>query len=428
MFWLFIYLLYFLFSVMALVAGFVFYLIWFQSDYYFPKPTGKYAVGTKTDHWIDTNRKEIFHEISADKHRELMVTFWYPVQGTLPEKPTTPYVPYAIEYLKKNLKMVWLMLGFSRRCYCYAQADMPFVASESLFPVIIFLHGNMSYRESNTAQCEDLASHGFIVLGLSQPFSSVVQFPDDCVMHGINVMAESAKQDKNPLEFMHSQLLPIVLADINFVLDQLKILTQQKDSIFYQRIDLNNVGLFGHSAGACLAIQACRYEPRIKAAVALDGNLIGPDAISSFDKPLMFILSSNYGCREWTSDDFIKMGIKSLDEALALSQLFNSSSVPAIRKLAKSIGRDVYAFVINNAGHADLSDASHLKQGAVLLKLLDCLGMAGGLKTQLGPIDGFRVSNIVNMHLVDFFNKYLKDEPSELLGCISRLYLEVDKI
>ena len=428
MFYFFAYLLYFLTSIIVLIAGFVAYLIWLQPDYYFPKPTGQYAIGRKTYHWIDTNSKEAFHKDPEHPHRELMVTIWYPAQGTLPEKPTTPYALYMIDHLKKNLKMIWLMLGFSRRLFCYAQTDIPFATSESQFPVIIFLHGNMSYRESNTAHCENLASHGYIVIGLSTPFSNIVPFPDNRVTHGINIMQESAKKDKNPLEFMHSQLLPITLADISFVLGQLKELAEQKDSIFYQHIDLNNIGLLGHSAGACLAVQVCRHEPRIKAVIALDGNLIGPDATSPFDKPLMFILSSNYGCRTWTVNDFTKMGIKSLDDAKALSHLFNSSSAPAITQLTQAIGHDAYAFVINNAGHGDLTDAAHLKHGSLILKLLGHLGMAGNLETQLGSIDGFRANNIVNTYLLNFFNWYLKDQSSDLLDRTSKSSSEVNKI
>ena len=428
MFWLCTYFIYFLTGIIVLFIGFISYLIWFQPDHYFPKPTGQYAIGRKTYHWIDIQRKEAFHKDPEHPHTELMVTIWYPAQGTPPEKPSTPYAPYVIDHIKKNLKMIWLMLGFSRRLYCYAQTDIPFVTSKSQFPLIIFLHGNMSYRESNTAQCENLASHGYIVIGLSTPFSSVVQFSDGRIAHGINIMKESAKKDKNPLEFMHSQLLPITLADISFVLDQLKELAEQKGSIFYQHIDLNKIGLFGHSAGACLAVQVCRHEPRIKAVVALDGNLIGPDATSPIDKPLMFILSSNYGCRTWTANDFTKMGIKSLDDAKTLSEIFNSSSVPAITQLTQSIGHDAYAFVINDAGHGDLTDAAHLKHGSLILKLFGHLGLAGSLETQLGSIDGFRATDIVNTYLLNFFNWYLKDQSSDLLDRTSKSSSEVNKI
>ncbi len=48
------YCLYLLSIVIILVAGFIIYLIWFQPPFYFPKPTGPYAVSTKLYHWNST--------------------------------------------------------------------------------------------------------------------------------------------------------------------------------------------------------------------------------------------------------------------------------------------------------------------------------------------------------------------------------------
>jgi dienelactone hydrolase len=42
---------------------------------------------------------------------------------------------------------------------------------------------------------------------------------------------------------------------------------------FYRRLDLESVGALGWSLGGVLALQASRDEPRIKAAVNLDGWL-----------------------------------------------------------------------------------------------------------------------------------------------------------
>ena len=47
----------------------------------FPRPSGPYAVGTVTYHWVDAARPEIFTADPND-HRELMVQVWYPAQPT----------------------------------------------------------------------------------------------------------------------------------------------------------------------------------------------------------------------------------------------------------------------------------------------------------------------------------------------------------
>ena len=53
------YVLYGILGIGAVTVSFVVYLVWLQPSFYFPKPTGIYAVGSKTYHWIDSSRKEL---------------------------------------------------------------------------------------------------------------------------------------------------------------------------------------------------------------------------------------------------------------------------------------------------------------------------------------------------------------------------------
>ena len=75
-------------SFALLAAGFFVYLIWFQSPFYFPKPTGPYAVGVKTYHWIDTKRKELYTTDPAHPFHELLVKCWYPTDPATKPSPT----------------------------------------------------------------------------------------------------------------------------------------------------------------------------------------------------------------------------------------------------------------------------------------------------------------------------------------------------
>lgn len=56
----------------------------------FPRPSGPYAIGTVTYHWVDAARPEIFTADPND-HRELMVQVWYPAHANL-SAPRAPYV------------------------------------------------------------------------------------------------------------------------------------------------------------------------------------------------------------------------------------------------------------------------------------------------------------------------------------------------
>jgi hypothetical protein len=46
----------------------------------FPSPTGPYAIGTLTYHWVDAARRELFTADPNDR-RELMVQIWYPAKA-----------------------------------------------------------------------------------------------------------------------------------------------------------------------------------------------------------------------------------------------------------------------------------------------------------------------------------------------------------
>ena len=48
--------------------------------FHFPKPTGSYAIGTVTYHWVDLSRPELFTTDPND-HRELMAQVWYPAKN-----------------------------------------------------------------------------------------------------------------------------------------------------------------------------------------------------------------------------------------------------------------------------------------------------------------------------------------------------------
>ncbi len=392
-------------GITFLVAGIFVYLTWFQPPFYFPKPTGQYAVGIKTYHWIDVSRREMLNVDPVHPNRELMVSIWYPAQGTLPEKPTKPYVP-CIPYFQKNQKIAWFLVKHSHSIYSYAHPETFLVNDISQFPVIIFSHGLGCTRDSNIAQCEELASNGYIVVGISHTYdSAAVQFPDGRIVSQNNIPKSLDEE------------IETWIYDVHFVLNQLEQLESNKDSMFYRRFDLKNIGMFGHSYGGATAIQMCRREPRIKAGVNMDGNLYGIDGTKAFDKPCMFMLAAEsvevYE-RAWTQTDLKNFGIKSQDDA----QKEKSTYLPAIEQLTHINGQDIYTFVVKDSGHYVFCDNALLKDVSPVSYFVGDLGT--------GSIDGFRATEIVNAYLLTFFNKYLKGLPSDLLDENDKKYAEVE--
>jgi len=419
------FLLYLISGAAVLTVGLVIYLIWFQKPFYFPKPTGQYAVGIKKYHWIDKSRKETLSDDPAHPNRELMVNIWYPAQGKLPEKLSTPYAPYLVDYFKKNHNLNLFSSLFHRRVYTYAQPESSNASEMQRYPIIIFSHGSEVTRDHNTAQCEELASHGYVVVGISHTYNSgVVQFPDGRIIDGAKVMRERCK-NKNLVQILQQfdQDVETWISDVGFVLDELEQLVTCKESIFYQRLDQKNIGIFGHSVGGGTAAQICRRDSRVKVGVALDGFLLGVDADKKFDKPFMFMLAGDRAKtfeRPWTKDDWKKFDIVSQSDEKA----FKSYYLPAIQRLAQSIGRDVYTFDVETAGHLDFCDIAFLMNASHFWRNMMLTGVAdGAFCTE--SIDGFRATEIVNAYLVNFFDKYLKGQPSELLDGDDKRYEEV---
>jgi dienelactone hydrolase len=422
------YFLYFISGLTLLGAGLIAYLMWFQPPFYFPKPTGTYAVGVKEYHWIDTNRKETLANDPAHPNRELMVKIWYPTSprlrrtGSAEEKTTgnsTRYIPQA-NFFQQNMKRQWFLLKHSRSTYSWAQPDTIIASDQTQFPVIIYSHGFGCTYNNNTAQCEELASNGYVVVGINHTYdSNITQFPDGRIADGMPSMGTRLNGKKfMEVEQLLNTDIEIWVGDVRFVLDQLEQLASDKESMFYQRLDQKNIGMLGHSFGGATTIQMCYRDKRVKAGVALDGPMFGPDVTKNFKKPFLFLIAEDcfkrFQREPMDRNDWKRHGISSPEEE-AISR-FEWFIAP--QQIARSIGMDAYTVIIKDANHIAFCDNSVLKH----VSIFSCL--VGDLGT--GAINGFRMTEIVNTCLVNFFNKYLKYQPSELLDGKGNMYPEVE--
>jgi dienelactone hydrolase len=412
MFFIFEYLLYFAGGGVALTAGLASYLAFFQPRFNFPQPTGKYAIGTTTYHWIDENKS----------NKELMVQLWYPsAENKNAQKPVAPYAPYFVEHLKKNQKLGWL-LALSRPMYTYAAKDAQLVDGEQKLPVIIFSHGMGGFRNANTAQCEELASHGYVVVGLSHSYAcQLIQFPDGRIK-ALDPVEFNKDFLKNPMDDFNKKErnIAIWVDDVQMVLDHFEKLTTDPVSSFCNRLDMEKIGMFGHSYGGNAAMHLCLQDARIKIGVDMDGALLGFDITKKIDKPFMFLLS---GQLENMSNDlkkgFIKMGVKE-EVAQEYVDACVKNLVPKIDALMDATGHNMYKITIQDTNHNAFSDMALIKEACLLSRPLQHLGA--------GPLNGYRATKIVNSYLVSFFDKYLKDMAASSLDSDQSKYPEVEMV
>lgn len=234
-----------------------------------PAPTGMNQVGRVSFYWIDETRPETFTADPAD-HRELMIHVWYPAEAPSGAKPA----PYCIGYetFKAGLSNMERQVCETLATHSYANAKP--AASQSLYPVLLFSIGNEMAASLYTLLFEELASHGYVVAAIDHPFEAkAVAYPNGRVATYQEGKRPQANSPAFAQEFERSYRLrtDIRAADASFVLTQLEKLNASEQ--FKGRLDLNRVGIFGHSIGGVAAAQACLLDQRFKAGLNLDGLL-----------------------------------------------------------------------------------------------------------------------------------------------------------
>lgn len=137
-----------------------------QSTVRLHEPTGEYSVGRRTLMLVDSARQEP-GTAEPDDRRQVVINIWYPIRRT----PTAaaPYMPHASRYrgvLSDATVDQWA------RIISPVQIDA--AAAVGPFPVLLFSHGWSSRSASSSIWLTEVASHGFVVVGVDHPFLGVV--------------------------------------------------------------------------------------------------------------------------------------------------------------------------------------------------------------------------------------------------------------
>jgi predicted dienelactone hydrolase len=247
---------------------------------------------------------------------------------------------------------------------------------------------------------EDLASHGYVVVGFDAPYrTSVVVFPDGRVMRRTpendpELCVEKEQGQQAPCV---SKLLTAWTADIAFVLDRLQRLNSSGASgKFTGRLDLTRVGVFGHSFGGATAAQFCRDDSRCKAGIDVDGQPFGSVIQAGLHQPFMFLLSDHGNASDPVSRQILA-NIQSIYDRL-----------PPDARLR---------IAIRGANHFTFSDDGALLKSGIVRRTLRMLGMLG--------IDGRRQLAVTAFCLHSFFDACLKGASASWPKISSPLYPEI---
>lgn len=305
-------------------------------------------------HLIDSARQELYPNDGTHPYRELMIHVWFPTQ------------------------------------------------EETLYPLLIFSHGlggqfnGMSYMYL----CEFLASQGYVVVSISHAYAcKSVIFPDGRVTK--YCFPVPSLHCLYPGD-IYSVEIETWIADMRFVLDICEQYSCKAGSPLYKKCDMSRIGLLGHSFGGATAVQVCRRDSRVKAAINLDGPLYGCCATNPFFKPVMFIV----GLLDVCGFDYT---IPEMRKAFLWSWYINKTLLPMIDLFISGMSSDVYKIMIHNCIHDMFSDNA-LMSSCLLKQFVR---------------DGHEMHEAICLYVRGFFDSYLKEKNWNLNYCFPGVTIEM---
>ena len=255
-------------------------------------PTGPFAVGRTVEEWDDPGNPELL--APAPEPRRVVAWIWYPAK-----KEGSPqfaaYLPPAWRQAMEQHEGVLLSNVLTRnlsRVRTHSETDAEVAPGEAQYPIVLLRAGASALTTDYTQIAEDLASHGYIVVGLDAPYRTVL-----VVLNNGKVVERTRENDAELVsgqqqEQLGAKLVNAWSSDMSFAIDKLQKLSEG-DNRFRNRLDFGRIGIVGHSLGGATALQFCHDDMRCKAAVDIDGAPLGPVIHERLSQPVLFLLSEH---------------------------------------------------------------------------------------------------------------------------------------
>lgn len=380
-----------------------------------PEPTGEFKVGTQTFHFVDPNREEIFGE-GRDGKRELMVQVWYPAQAGTGK--ITPFIPDTriLSYMAKNYGLPGFTLQHLKYVSSHAYSGAEVASAQTSYPLILANPGNGSSRFLQTSQAQDLASHGYIVAVIDHTYNTfATEFPDGRITTSNTNDLFSPDQDYQASRENRDKLGQVLTDDVTFALDQFEFMQSGKvPSHLKGKIDLGHVGVFGHSIGGATAYDAS-YDPRIAVGVDLDGGLYRLRDREGLRKPFLFMNSeSEFDRLKMVMDNHVytEAELKSMGNTKEWMDQVTEDKKQELERMRETAGQGGQFLYIEKTEHLNFTDVQFVSP------IFKFLGITGKIAPE-------RANFVINSYMLDFFDKYLKNQDGTLMNGPDSRYPEM---
>lgn len=170
---------------------------------------------------------------------------------------------------------------------------------EDRLPLVVFSHGAFGYYQSNASTYMELASNGYVVAALDHPHHALftqdtagkIILADQGFIRNVMEIGNSTDPNADAEEklSLYQDWMELRTADIGFVLDAIetaKAEGEMSDEWFLSEesrgsmlsvldnIDMESVGLMGHSMGGAASAALGRERDDISAVIDLDGTML----------------------------------------------------------------------------------------------------------------------------------------------------------
>lgn len=359
----------------------------------FPEPTGKYKVGRMIFDWTDDAREETFTTATDDKRR-LMMFVWYPAE------PAADAIP--ADYLpgKWNDILAQNFFGISRqtlrgvRIHTYDNA--PLASDQPSYPVLLFSPGFGLLPPAYTAIMEELASYGFIIIGITPTYSAPIVVFSDGSTARFNQAAGLSWSDILDETDHLNEVRSVWIDDMVFAANQAEKLNAD-DPMFAGRLDLEKLGAFGHSFGGATTLEFCRIDARCKAGANMDGMPFGKVIDEGLSQPFMIMRAEAQIPPPGAVDN--------ADRIAAMTERTNTRFTAVFDGVKNS----AYIVSIRGAAHLSFSD-----QG-IIAPLVPRFAR----ELENVTVDHARTLRITDDYLLSFFAKHLLGVDASLLATTS---------
>jgi predicted dienelactone hydrolase len=325
-----------------------------------PKVTGKHPVATALFTYTNENQIETF--TNTGEKREVNVEFWYPADSAGGEK----------------------------------------------YPLVVFSHGSMATKISNTSTFLELASNGYVVCSIDHPYIAIYTRGSDRRVITVSptfvqefYAVNNGKYDTATALKLEHNWMTVETTDINFVLDTILASAQDPGSdTVYHLVDGQKIGLMGHSLGGEASAQVARER------IASGQNDI--DAVVNLDADLSGEYVDVVGGKEVLNNSLYPVPILTLlseDIEQRIAAIPNADELVAVQHISATAPQ-AYEIVFPGTNHMSFTDLP--LESPLLTSLLN-----GSVHSTRGSgADPLATIEKMNATILQFFNVYLKGEGS----------------